>query len=82
MSTTTNIETAVSFGLSKECLIFRIVTKNNLERGADLQWLSAFPSEAEVLFPPLTYLQPTKRYQVLEINGLKFTIIEVTATIA
>ena len=30
-----------------------------MQYGADLQWLSAFPSEAEVLYPPLSYLQPT-----------------------
>ena len=32
--------------------------------GADVQWLSAFPGEAEILYPPLTYLQPTGRSQV------------------
>jgi hypothetical protein len=26
--------------------------------GADIQWLSMYPEEAEVLFPPLTYLLP------------------------
>ena len=32
--------------------------------GADVQWLSAFPGEAEILYPPLTYLKPTGRLQV------------------
>ena len=27
---------------------------NFMQYGADLQWLSAFPAEAEVLYPPLT----------------------------
>ena len=30
-----------------------------MERGAPLQWLSAFPGESEFLYPPLTYLKPT-----------------------
>ena len=45
------------------------------ERGADVAWLSAFPGEKEVLFPPLTYLSPTGRTQKV---GDRFTIVEVT----
>ena len=30
-------------------------------RGAALSWVSAFPSEEVVLFPPLTYLKPTSK---------------------
>ena len=82
MSTTTDIATAVSYSLSNESLIFKIVTRNKLQRGADLQWLSAFPNEAEVLYPPLTYLQPTGRTQVITLNACHFTVVEVTPTIA
>ena len=91
MSTTTNIATAVSYSISENSLIFKIVTHNGLQRGADLEWLSAFPNEAEILFPPLTYLQPTpksslqpteKKTQVIELNGCKFTIVEVIPTVA
>ena len=82
MSTTTDIATAVSYSLRSDSLIFRIVTKNGLQRGADLQWLSAFPAEAEILYPPLTYLQPTGRSQVIELNNHRFTIVEVTPTLA
>jgi hypothetical protein len=82
MSTTTNIETAVSYSISSESLIFRIVTKNKLQRGAELQWLSAFPGEKEILFPPLTYLQPTGRTQVIEVGKCRFTVVEVSPTIA
>ena len=82
MSTTTDIGTAVSYSLSSNSLIFRIVTKNGLQRGADLQWLSAFPAEAEILYPPLTYLQPTGRSQVIELNNHCFTIVEVTPMLA
>ena len=38
--------------------------------------------ESEVLFPPLTYMQPTGRRQVVEVDGMRFTIVEVNPTIA
>jgi hypothetical protein len=82
MSTTTDIKTAVSYSISNESLIFRILTRNGLQRGAELQWLSAFPTEEEILYPPLTYLQPTGRTQVIEVGKCKMTIVEVTPTLA
>ena len=49
------------------------------ESGADIAFLSAFPAEREVLFPPLTYLQPTGRKEVLEFGeGAKCTVVEVS----
>ena len=78
MSTTTDIKTAVEYSLSSESLIFMIVTKNALQRGASLSWLSVFPTEEEICFSPLTYLQSTGRKQVVEINGMRFTIVEVS----
>jgi hypothetical protein len=77
MSTTTDIKTAVQYSLSSESLIFMIVTENALQRGASLSWLSAFPTEEEICFPPLTYLQPTGRTQVVKTNGMRFTVVEV-----
>jgi hypothetical protein len=82
MSTTTDIATAVSYCLSSKSLIFKIVTKNGLQRGADLQWVSAFPAEAEILYPPLTYLQPTGRTQVIQVHKCLFTVVEVNPTLA
>jgi hypothetical protein len=82
MSTTTDIETAVSYSISRESLIFKITTENQLQRGADLQWVSAFPGEAEILYPPLTYLQPTGRKEVIEVDAHCFTIVEVRPTLA
>ena len=45
--------------------------------GADLSWISAFPGEAEVCFPPLTYIQPTGRTQDVIVRNKKFHIVEV-----
>jgi hypothetical protein len=82
MSTTTDIKTAATYSISRESLIFKIVTENRLQCGADLQWVSAFPTEAEILYPPLTYLQPTGRKQVLEVDSHNFTFVKVKPTLA
>ena len=43
----------------------------------DLQYLSAFPAEAEVLFPPLTFLRPTGVTTHKQFGLASFTVIEV-----
>lgn len=80
MSTTTDIEVATQYSMSPSSIIFVIRTENYMQRGADLSFLSAFPAEKEVLFPPRVYLCPTKRRQTIEVNGFRFCIIEVTPT--
>ena len=68
-------------------LLMKIITKNNLQRGADLTFLSMFPGEtfSEILFPPLTFVQPTGRVQVIEVKHgdrvFNLTVIEVTTTL-
>ena len=83
MSTTTDLRVAVRYALSRHSLLLRIVAPSFMALGADLQWLSAFPGEAEVLFPPLTYLKPTgrtDRVDAADADGrpVTFTVIEVT----
>jgi hypothetical protein len=63
----------------------RIVTKNNLERGMDLQWISMFPGESERLLAPLTFMNKPKRFQEIEVNGandqkVKLTVVEIEVT--
>ena len=43
----------------------------------NLQYLSAFPAEAEVLFPPLTFLRPTGVTTHKTFGLASFTVIEV-----
>jgi hypothetical protein len=81
MSTTMNINTAVSYGISKNALVFKIITENKLQRGADLQWISAFPTEEEFLYPPLTYLQPTGKSKEIKVDEYSFMIVEVKPTV-
>ena len=81
MSTTSNLDIAIQYGTcSTGSLIFKLVVPDALAHGADLQWLSAFPGEAEVLYPPLTFLRPTGREQELvsKVSGARVSIVEVT----
>ena len=75
MSTTTDLRVAVRYALSRHSLLFKLVAPSFMALGAELQWLSAFPGEAEVLFPPLTFLQPTGRTDRV---GNSLTVVEVT----
>ena len=60
MSTTTDLKIALKYAvkLDSDSVVFRIVASTKLKMGANLKWLSAFPQESEVLYPPLTYLEP------------------------
>ncbi len=61
VSTTASQEVAVlNFAASSLPLVFRVVTKNFMNRGADISFLSVFPDEQEFLYPPLTYLHCVK----------------------
>lgn len=77
MSTTSDFRVAAKYGVSDNSLLFKIKVSNFMQYGASLQWLSAFPSEAEICFPPLTYLQPTGRMQVVRVGDKRFTVCEV-----
>ena len=46
-----------NFASSALPLVFKVVTKNCLSRGADIAFLSVYPGEQEALYPPLTYLR-------------------------
>ena len=65
MSTTQDLTVAVRYCLSKQSLLFKIVAPVFMSMGAEVHWLSAFPGEKEILYPPLTYLKPTGRSQVI-----------------
>jgi hypothetical protein len=86
LSTTVNPSVAVRYSLSKHALLFKILVPNFADAGAEVKWLSAFPNEEEMLFPPLTFLQPTGRTDRVEAkdkhgNPVTFDVIEVEASI-
>eukprot|EP00966_Prymnesium_polylepis_P279801 6464298-Prymnesium_polylepis.1 len=60
MSTTSDLSIAAHYGVSEGSLVLRVKVDNFMQHGADVQWLSAFPAEAEVVFPPLTFVNQSR----------------------
>jgi hypothetical protein len=61
MSTTEDQAVARKFakvGEQPNPLLLKVEATSLMDCGADLAWLSMYPEEKEVLFPPLTYLKP------------------------
>ena len=81
MSTTTDLSVAVRYSLSHHSVLLKIVVPDFMSLGADLRWLSVFPAEAEVLYPPLTYLRPTGKADHVTVDRegaqINFTVVEV-----
>ena len=57
MSTSASKGVACDFAVSGCPLVFKYVTPDFMSRGADIAFLSVYEAEAEVLYPPLTYLR-------------------------
>ena len=64
MSTSTDLEVIAGYAKSSSPLLLRIKVDSPMELGADIQWLSMFPGESEVLYPPLTFLKPMFRQAI------------------
>ena len=77
MSTTSDLEVAMRYSASRRAVLLRLITESFYERGPDISFASAFPAEAEFLFPPLTYLQPTGHVEVVLIEGLQYEVVDV-----
>jgi len=68
MSTTTSLSVALKYALSRRSLLFRISAPSFMQAGADLGFVSAFPTEAELLYPPGTYLRPTGYQETFKLD--------------
>ena len=87
MSTTSSWDVAVSFVLQRvdgpplpaaQSIVLRLLVANAVQYGADVAWLSINPAEHEVIFPPLCYLQPTGRFEIVRTaDGAQLTVVEV-----
>jgi len=69
-STTTDRTQAISYAQGEASTIFEM-QMGMVDRGADLSWLSQYPHEKEVLFPPLTGLEALET----EVDGSSLLII-------
>jgi len=57
MSTTTDRDIAMFYASSRSPSIVFRMRMGVIDRGADISWLSQYPTEKEILFPPLTSLE-------------------------
>mmetsp|Transcript_21074 Transcript_21074/g.37711 ORF Transcript_21074/g.37711 Transcript_21074/m.37711 type:complete len:1057 (-) Transcript_21074:472-3642(-) len=69
MSTTRTVAVAASYAKSDFPLLFRIKVDSPMELGADIRWLSMYPNEAEVLYPPLTFIKPLFQQPIKDCKG-------------
>jgi hypothetical protein len=76
-STTSDLAVAMQYAASRSAVLLYMDTKSFIDRGADLTFLSCFPQEAEVLFPPLTFFKPKGEPLTIEIDEAKFLTVEV-----
>jgi hypothetical protein len=88
MSTTRDLKVALQYAASEHAVIMRLRTRGLTCRGADIAFLSCFPAESEVLFPPLTYLGPMREKDengieqpkpplVVRVGAATFTVVDV-----
>ena len=67
----------MKYSASARSVLLRLVTESFIERGPSISFLSAFPMEAEFLFPPLTCLQPTGDVETVVVEGLTYEVVDV-----
>ena len=77
MSTTSDLSVAMRYSASSTSVLLRLITESFMQRGPDICFLSAFPGEAEFLFPPLTYLQPTGDVETVMVEGIAYEVVDV-----
>ena len=65
---------ASRYAASSNPLLFRIKVDSPMDMGADIDWLSIYPSEQEVLYPPLSYLQPIFQQSIKFTTGSVITM--------
>ena len=70
-----------NFASSALPLVFKVVTKNCLTRGADIAFLSVYPTEQEALYPPLTYLRCLSM-QMETLSGVQLLVATVEPMMA
>ena len=57
--------------------LLKLVTSSFMQRGADISFLSAFPAENEVVYPPMTFVQPFG--DARDIEGV--TVVDAHVTV-
>eukprot|EP00960_Hanusia_phi_P043933 756354-Hanusia_phi.AAC.2 len=77
LSTTEDMKVAIQYaGRGRQPTVFEI-TCGAIDRGADLEFLSQYPGEKEMLYPPLSYLEVTKRPRIEQIQGQLVRVLQM-----
>lgn len=74
MSTTTSLPVALKYALSERPILLRLRMRNFMELGAEIAFLSAFPEENEVVFPPQTFILPERAFEVAGISVIDASV--------
>jgi hypothetical protein len=69
MSTSTSKKIVAKYAKSTKPLVVCVISDGFLSCGADVSWLSVYPGEAEILYPPLTYLKFIKMTPIANSSG-------------
>jgi len=69
MSTSEDLKVVAGYAASRSPLLFRIKVDSPMDLGAKIDWCSVFPGEAEVLYPPLTFLKPMFEQPIMGDDG-------------
>jgi len=76
MSTSTDLDVICQYARSHVPLIFRLRVDSPMEMGADLSWISLFPHEKEICYPPLTFIKPMFTQRIKDDNEDEATRIK------
>jgi hypothetical protein len=71
------MDIVAGYAKSDQPLVFRIISDDFMSRGIDISWLSVYTIEAEVLYPPLTYLKFVRERRIKNSRGI---LVDVTPT--
>jgi hypothetical protein len=64
------MDVVAGYAKSEKPLVFRIISDDFMSCGADVSWVSVYPSENEVLYPPLTFLKYDGTTPILNSSGM------------
>lgn len=57
-------------------------TDNFMDRGVDVEWVSAYPHEKEYVYPPLTYMKPIRKLDNVKVGESTYNVVEIHASMA
>jgi len=74
MSATPNLGIVAQYAQSKQPLIIRFKVDSPMDLGANIAWLSLFPTEEEYVYPPLTYIKVLFTQEIKNVPGSVVTV--------